>query len=549
MYPRNAASPERIAIGPVVQISDGAVQASGVSIKVRPQGEAASAGSGTTAYEEGIVHYTPTQGETNYTSFTVIAYKTGCIPACATVVTSATAVAGTVDVGAISGDTAAADALEDFFDDSTSVTNLKAMFDGTGYAGGTVRLKTDLDTIKTQSITCSAGVTVLASVGTASTSTAQTGDSYAIVNSGTYGNSALKTLIDTVDTVVDSILVDTGTDGVVVAAASKTGYSLTATTGLGNQTANITGNLSGSVGSVSGNVTGSVGSVATGGIVAASFAAGAIDAAAIANGAIDAATFAADVDAEILSYIVDDATRIDASSLNTAAVTSIPAILADTGTDGVVVATASKTGYSLTATTGLGNQTANITGNLSGSVGSVTGSVGSVTGAVGSVTGAVGSVTGNVGGNVTGSVGSVATGGITSGSFAAGAINAAAIATGAIDADAIADNAIDAGAIASNAITADKIATGAIDADALAADAGTEIADAILNRDMSTGTDSGSATVRTVRQALRFLRNKWSISSTTLTVTKEDDSTPSWTAEVTTNAAADPVTGSDPASS
>ena len=39
-----------------------------------------------------------------------------------------------------------------------------------------------------------------------------------------------------------------------------------------------------------------------------------------------------------------------------------------------------KTGYSLTATTGLGAQTANITGNLSGSVGSVSGSVGSVTG-------------------------------------------------------------------------------------------------------------------------------------------------------------------------
>ena len=38
-----------------------------------------------------------------------------------------------------------------------------------------------------------------------------------------------------------------------------------------------------------------------------------------------------------------------------------------------------KSGYSLTATTGLGNQTANITGNLSGSVGSVTGAVGSVT--------------------------------------------------------------------------------------------------------------------------------------------------------------------------
>jgi hypothetical protein len=46
----------------------------------------------------------------------------------------------------------------------------------------------------------------------------------------------------------------------------------------------------------------------------ASIAADAVSAAAIANGAIDAATFAADVDAEILSYIVDDATRIDASA-------------------------------------------------------------------------------------------------------------------------------------------------------------------------------------------------------------------------------------------
>jgi hypothetical protein len=74
-------------------------------------------------------------------------------------------------------------------------------------------------------------------------------------------------------------------------------------------------------------------------------------------------------------------------------------------------------------------------------------------------------------------------------------------------------------------------------------------ADALLNRDMSTGSDSGSATVRTPRQALRFLRNKWSLSGTTLTVTAEDDTTASWTAEVTTNASADPITASDPASS
>lgn len=68
--------------------------------------------------------------------------------------------------------------------------------------------------------------------------------------------------------------------------------------------------------------------IASSAITSAKFAAGAIDAAAIANSAIDAATFAADVDAEILSYLVDDATRIDASALNTASVTTLPAVSA-----------------------------------------------------------------------------------------------------------------------------------------------------------------------------------------------------------------------------
>ena len=44
-------------------------------------------------------------------------------------------------------------------------------------ANGNVR--TNLDTIKTQTVTCAAGVTVLASVGTAATDTAQTGDAFA----------------------------------------------------------------------------------------------------------------------------------------------------------------------------------------------------------------------------------------------------------------------------------------------------------------------------------------------------------------------------------
>lgn len=73
-------------------------------------------------------------------------------------------------------------------------------------------------------------------------------------------------------------------------------------------------------------------------------------------------------------------------------------------------------------------------------------------------------------------------------------------------------------------------------------------ADALLDRNMATGTDSGAPTIRTVRQALRQLRNKWSISAGTLTVTKEDDTTASWTSTIGTDAAAIPVISSDPAS-
>jgi hypothetical protein len=71
-----------------------------------------------------------------------------------------------------------------------------------------------------------------------------------------------------------------------------------------------------------------------------------------------------------------------------------------------------------------------------------------------------------------------------------------------------------------------------------------EVADAIFKRDWSAITGEAA---RSALNALRFLRNKWSIAAGTLTVTKEDDSTTAWTAAVTTNAAADPVTASDPA--
>lgn len=95
MYPRNAASPERIAVGAVVLIADGTVQTSGVAITVRGQGGAEAGSAGTIAYgASGIVYYTPTQGETDFTSFTVIASKASCIPVAITIITSASATPG-----------------------------------------------------------------------------------------------------------------------------------------------------------------------------------------------------------------------------------------------------------------------------------------------------------------------------------------------------------------------------------------------------------------------------------------------------------------------
>ena len=68
-------------------------------------------------------------------------------------------------------------------------------------------------------------------------------------------------------------------------------------------------------------------------------------------------------------------------------------------------------------------------------------------------------------------------------------------------------------------------------------------ADALLDRDMSAVTVTNA---RSPINAFRFLRNKWSISGTTLTVTKEDDTTLAWTATTTASSGADPVIGFDP---
>jgi len=196
MYPRNNATPPRLAIGQVVQISDGAVQSSGVTITVRVEGGSEATGGGTTAYgADGTVYYTPTQAETNYTAFIVIANKASCFSASITVVTTATAVSGTVDVGAVSGDATAAD-------------NLELDYDGTGYAKANSTIGTATDVTN--------GVT-------ASTVTDKTG----------YSISGTKTTLDDlndvstaeVNTQVDLGLSDIGLDHLV--SASVTGTDIT----------------------------------------------------------------------------------------------------------------------------------------------------------------------------------------------------------------------------------------------------------------------------------------------------------------------------------
>jgi hypothetical protein len=93
----------------------------------------------------------------------------------------------------------------------------------------------------------------------------------------------------------------------------------------------------------------------------------------------------------------------------------------------------------------------------------------------------------------------------------------------------------------SDAKTSGRAAAG--DAMTLTAGERNSIADAILKRDWTAVTGEAS---RSVLNALRWLRNKWTISSGTLTVTKEDDATEAWSGPVTTSASANPVTGVDP---
>lgn len=216
---------------------------------------------------------------------------------------------------------------------------------------------------------------------------------------------------------------------------------------------------------------------------------------------------------QIVAFNPDDAVRLGLTAIPNVAQGTTGSLPIGNAAGAVTVATNNdKTGYSLTQAFPTNFSTLAITAGGATTVGTNNDKTGYslATSQTFSTTGSVGSVTGNV----TGSVGSVATGGITTGSFAAGAINAAAI------------------------------ATDAIGSDELAATATAEIADAILARNLDSSGNEASTTAsgRTVRNALRILRNKVDASSgTQVDVYNEADTSVIWSQAITTSVSADPI--------
>lgn len=202
----------------------------------------------------------------------------------------------------------------------------------------------DANTIYGAVVTAAAGATIAADIIAVKAETASILTDTAEIGAAGAGLTVLATQasVDTIDGIVDSILADTGTDGVVVAAGSKTGYTLSAA-GLADFFDTDTGTTYASA--VAGSVVAEIADNAGG---------SALTAAAIADAVWDEA----------------QADHVAAGSFGEVA-TEVASILVDTAEIGAA-------GAGLTAIN-LPDQTMNITGNLTGNV---SGSVGSVTAAV-----------------------------------------------------------------------------------------------------------------------------------------------------------------------
>jgi hypothetical protein len=134
-----------------------------------------------------------------------------------------------------------------------------------------------------------------------------------------------------------------------------------------------------------------------------------------------------------------------------------------------------------------------------------------------------------VGGRMDSSVGAMGTDVLTSGALAASAVTEIQAGLSTLD--------------AAGVRSAVGLASANLDTQLDTLPTAMENADALLKRDWTAVVGEAS---RSVLNALRFLRNKWSIAGTTLTVTKEDDTTTAFTSALTATVGANPITASDP---
>ncbi len=158
---------------------------------------------------------------------------------------------------------------------------------------------------------------VTGSVGSVTGHTNQSGDSYAIVNSGTYGNAKLVRSTVPANALDVSATGEAGLDFDNIKAASGATTLTNITVPTVTNVGTVTGNVDGSVGSVTGAVGSvttavTVGTISSGVIAAATFAANAINAAALAadaatqiRDAVTGGAYALDTDANGRVRIVD----------------------------------------------------------------------------------------------------------------------------------------------------------------------------------------------------------------------------------------------------
>lgn len=166
MYPRNNASPPPIGVGQVIQISDGAVQTTGASARVKIGTGSFAAAGGTLACDStsGEWYYTPTQAETNAESFIVAVYKASCIGTSRTVVTSISGTGGYagVDWSKVTSPTSTVGLTGTTISTSQAVASVSgAVASVTGNVGGSVASVTGA----VGSVTGNVGGNVTGSVG------------------------------------------------------------------------------------------------------------------------------------------------------------------------------------------------------------------------------------------------------------------------------------------------------------------------------------------------------------------------------------------------